>query len=390
MENGRIIIVMHSDLMHYPPMISLIDIMLELKKKIVYIGDYSDAPTINRFKDDGVELVKVFRNRVSNNKISILKNIYKYRRNLRDCLDSLNINDCDLVWYVYCDMAPAVHDLISKYRYLIHYYEFVNQEVNRKFRILFPSFDHKLFAQRAVTTIQCEYNRAQIFRGLNELEYMPFVLPNKPYIKDGSMDESLMPDNVKVQINDISERVKGKKVILYQGVFDSRERKLEEFCEAIQLLPEEFMLIAMGRGDSSYEELKSKYQSDRILFVPFIIPPFHLYVTKLASIGVLSYTPIGNTIGGVINPIYCAPNKIFEYGKYGIPMISNDIPGLKNIFDKYGCGRVVEYPLTASRIKDVILEIVDNYNTMSAGSLSYYESVDLQQIVTEISDRVKN
>ena len=35
MENGRIIIVMHSDLMHYPPMISLIDIMLELKKKIV-------------------------------------------------------------------------------------------------------------------------------------------------------------------------------------------------------------------------------------------------------------------------------------------------------------------------------------------------------------------
>lgn len=51
----------------------------------------------------------------------------------------------------------------------------------------------------------------------------------------------------------------------------------------------------------------------------------------MASIGVMSYSPHQKTHAGVVNALYCAPNKIFEYGKYGKPMIANDVPALKYI-----------------------------------------------------------
>lgn len=76
----------------------------------------------------------------------------------------------------------------------------------------------------------------------------------------------------------------------------------------------------MGRGSDYYDDLRSRYASERVLFVPFIRPPHHLQVTRLASIGVLSYFPDPSSLAAVINPLYCAPNKIFEYARYGVPM----------------------------------------------------------------------
>ena len=60
----------------------------------------------------------------------------------------------------------------------------------------------------------------------------------------------------------------------------------------------------------------------------------------MASIGVLSYFPRSGSIGRTLNPLYCAPNKIFEYSKYGIPMISNDVPALRYSYMEFHCATV--------------------------------------------------
>ncbi len=381
--NRNIYIVMHSDIMKYPPMISLIDLLIEHNEHVIYLGSASDTPTTRRFKQAGVEFVNIEREK-SNSKIGIIKSMFDYRKKISKFFQNRTPSDNDILWYVFCDSAPCIFDIISKYRYLIHYYEFDRVKFNWMFRLLFPRFDHEKFAVNAVTTIHCEYNRAQIFKGIMGLNYVPEIIPNKPYIKEGSMDKSSIPNDVMVILEDIKRRTLDKKVILYQGIFDSRERKLEEFCDAINILPDDYMLIAMGKGDSSFESLQKKYQSSKILFLPFIIPPYHLYVTEMASIGVLSYTPINKTINGVINPLYCAPNKIFEYSRYGKPMISNDIPALRNIFERYNCGSVVEYPLTAQKIAEKLLEIFNDYEKYSRGSIKYYNSVDLPKIIENI------
>lgn len=109
-----------------------------------------------------------------------------------------------------------------------------------------------------------------------------------------------------------------------------------------------------------------------------------MLITKEAYIGVLTYFPRPYSINSVINPIYCAPNKIFEYAKYGIPMISNDIPALHYIFNEYSCGKCINYPMTPQSIASIIGDISQNYNQYSSGSHNYYESVNTLKIIKDI------
>ncbi len=70
-------------------------------------------------------------------------------------------------------------------------------------------------------------------------------------------------------------------------------------------------------------------------YLGFYQPPGHLELIKCADIGILTYV----ADQGSINPVYCAPNKIWEYAKFGIPMLCNDIPGLRYTVEAYRMGR---------------------------------------------------
>lgn len=90
------------------------------------------------------------------------------------------------------------------------------------------------------------------------------------------------------------------------------------------------------------------------------------------------------SVAYTINPIYCAPNKIFEYAKFGIPMISNDIPALKYTYMEYGCGECINYPITAEAIVATINKIFGNYEHYKSGALNYFNSVEPEKIIKEI------
>lgn len=384
MASRRIIIVMHNDLMDYPPMISLIDIMKELGEDIVYIGHYTESPTTQRFEQMGIKLIKLgcIRKESDFYNLRLYRN---YKKNLFTQLENLHLSSSDLVWYIYSYTANAVHEIVAHYRYVIHYFEYTSQKYSWKYRLLYPSYNQTEFAKGAIGIVHCEYNRAQIFRAINGLDKSPFVIPNKPYVKDEALNEKRMPDEIKSLITIVKHKVVGKRVILYQGYFESKERRLEEFCQAINMMPSEYVMIAMGKGpDDSYYQLKKKYESERIIFIPFIIPPYHLLVTQLASIGVMTYSPPMLTYDGVVNSLYCAPNKIFEYSRYGKPMIANNVPGLKYIFDEYHCGEVIEYPITPSLIIEALYKLFSNYDSYAEGAARYYNSIDLVEVVKKI------
>lgn len=80
----------------------------------------------------------------------------------------------------------------------------------------------------------------------------------------------------------------------------------------------------MGRESDYLHELQKEYPNG-FEYLGFIKPPHHLAIQKYCDIGILTY--VSDT--GSINPIFCAPNKIFEYARLGMPMLCNDIPGLK-------------------------------------------------------------
>ncbi len=373
----RVFIIAAHDLMKYPPMQSLLNVLAELNVETHFIGLNTDLDAQNRFESKGVKFVP-FNGIRTSSMIKTYQIRRKYKKNVEQYLLDNNVQSTDLIIYEYADSAYYLHTILRKYRYVVLFYEFVNTKLSWKLQLQYHSYNMRDFLQRAAAVTHCEYNRAQICQWYYGLNKLPYILPNKPYLGDTSNEEKV-PEEINKTVTYLKEKLNDKKIILYQGIFNSHERRLEEFCQAISLLPNEYVLIAMGGGQGYFEDLKKNYESDRILFVPFIKPPFHLLVTRMAYIGVLSYFPLNNTWAGVLNPIYCAPNKVFEYGKYGIPMLSNDIPGLTSIYSLFNCGKAVPSPITPENIATEVLNIERHYNELSEGSLKYYNSVDFKK-----------
>jgi glycosyltransferase involved in cell wall biosynthesis len=126
--------------------------------------------------------------------------------------------------------------------------------------------------------------------------------------------------------------------------------------------------------------LVKRYESDRVLFLPFIKAPHHLYITKLARIGFLTYFPITGNIEQILNVLYCAPNKVFEYAQFGIPMLSNALPALNHIYSEYKCGLSVQ-SFNPKKLAEAIVEIDENYDFYSSSSKSFFESLDVAEII---------
>lgn len=378
----KIVIVLKEDIVYYPPVLSIINVLLDLQYEVIHIGTYSDTEQKEELIKKGVLFFSTVLYQSHANLLVKFFQQLKFRRQVKCYLNQIDLSDNDFVWLMQAETICLLHALVNQYRCILHYFEYVDPKLNWKYRLLDPLFSMSRTINKAEKVVCCEYNRAQITKGVFQLDKMPYVLPNKPYIDESKLQN--VPNDIRVIVNEVKVKTKGKKVILYQGLFLGIERRLEEFCQAVENMPDEYMLLAMGSSTPMYEELKQKYASKRIVFLPFIRPPYHLLITRLASIGILSYFPRPYSISSVLNPLYCAPNKIFEYAKYAIPMISNDIPGLSYIYLEYKCGECVPYPMSALNIERAILKIFGNYEAYSKGAISYYNSVNLQCIIMDI------
>ena len=377
----RIFIIMKNDLVNYPPMLSLLRVMLETDLEVHYIGLYSDPDSKRELETKGIQFSYANLEHTG----SFIRKAYQqycYKKRIESVLSDFHVTKNDIVWYIYSNTAYFLMSLLQRYNYVVHFYEFMNAELSWKYRILYPKYSLKSFVSKAIGVVHCEYNRAKITQGLYSLSRTPYIISNKPYFDEAVLNNP--PQDVLDAVSSVKTKLQDKFVILYQGVFHSSERRLEEFCEAAKMLPDNFVFVAMGSGGKYFEDLKRKYESNKVLFIPFIRPPYHLLITQIASVGVLTYHPTNTSYAGVINPLFCAPNKIFEFGRYSIPMVSNDIPGLRYIFDKYNCGVVIKDPMNPEDIAHAMQYIISHKGEMQKGARAYYDTVDLKNEVLVI------
>lgn len=388
----RIIIIFDHDIIGYPPTLSLINTLLELDKEVVFIGQYSDEEGKESLCRKGVQFIDIefCPNYAINNgiirKLNILYHQRKYKKEIYDIFNQFEFRADDLIWFIFSDKALFVCDFLKEHNYVVQFYEFTDANFGGKYKFLYPSYSPQKLLQGARNVIHCEYNRACIMNGLYGVKGKINVLPNKPVIDESQIES--VPVSIQQQYDDIKTQIAGRKAVLYQGIFTSDERRLEEFCESMTILPDDYVFIAMG-GGQYWEELKLKYTSKKYIFIPFVKPPYHLLFTQLASIGVLNYLPVSKSVADVINPLYCAPNKVYEYTKFGKPIICNDIPALREIVKDYNCGAIAKHPMTPASIADAILAISHNSDSLSAGAKAYYDSVDVKTIVADIIENSK-
>lgn len=148
--------------------------------------------------------------------------------------------------------------------------------------------------------------------------------------------------------------VRQKTIVLYQGLIDS-SRCMEELVQASHLFNDDIVLVLIGHKYNEWmKKTDGRYTSDRMVVIPHI-PYEELFAyTASADLGILFYR------NDCRNNFYCAPNKLHEYMMMGLPVVTCDYPGLKEIVEREETGICVN-PEDPRAIADAVNRIaMDN------------------------------
>jgi glycosyltransferase involved in cell wall biosynthesis len=350
-------------LSNFPRLISIPYALTKLGHEVTIIAP-GELPEI-LLKNEKIKLRRINVKSGASDPLTKIITWITYRFEVFRVVKNLNLND--IFWLSSADSAIPLVGKINKYNFILQINELYDKYPAYRF------FLHKL-SKYATTIVVPEYNRANIFQVWFKLTNTPIILPNKSILPDR---EIVINKDVQNAINKINElKSVGYKILIYQGMIEKR-RNLNNLLEILHELPFKVFLVLMGKNFGMVEKYKNKYEN--ILFVPFINPPSHLQITKLADIGILYYNP------DELNQIFCAPNKTWEYSKYGIPFISNDIPGMRIATKFYKAGISCNFN-RKDELKNSIIEIIKNHSEYSQNAIKMYNDLDYMQIIAKIID----
>ena len=376
----KVFLMYIGDILHCPPAMTVIQTLSDLDIQVVVCTNRFDFEKTSDIFTSRKNVTFKFLGEKYNPNISLLEKIREvpiYRKKIWNIIDN-DYSEEDILWIIDGGNIKYFGKKLLKYKYILHLLELTEDIYYVESKHLLPI--SREYARKAACVVECEYNRAHITKTWWNLNELPVVLPNKPYTKTFISKKSKITNNTGIQ--SIIDNVKDKKVVLYQG-YISKERPLKPFLDAVEELGDPFVFIAMVNGDDPFPD----YKKNNYYHIPFVVPPFHLEVTSNAYIGVLTYTPIKNDYS-ILNTLYCAPNKIWEYSMFDVPVISNDLPALRYQFavDKNGeCFNEFD----KEKIKQVILKIDNNYDEYSNAARKFFDSVDVSEIVQTIVNKAK-
>jgi glycosyltransferase involved in cell wall biosynthesis len=166
--------------------------------------------------------------------------------------------------------------------------------------------------------------------------------------------------------------IKNKKTLLYQGAVNVG-RGIEWIIDAMPYL-DEFVFYVIGDGDI-LETLKDRVNrlnlNDRVVFVgrvPFEQLPAY---TAGADVGINLLKNEG------LNYYYSLPNRIFDYIRAGIPVLSIDFPEIRRIVAHYNVGVLVDRtdPLfLAETIREMAVQKKNEFGFAAANAELIWEN----------------
>ena len=359
----KIVYIVKSKLHFYPPCVSQIRMIKKLGYEIDVLYSSCDETTINILRKENINMIKI--SNIKDDYKGKIKKAYgwlKFRNDLSKYIKRYKHEEI-LYWFGNAESVIPMKFKLKNKKYIVSLLELFDN---------FP-FKRKMLhgiLENAYKVTCCEETRAYIIKFWYSLKELPTVFPNKAYEQ---ITKKRMKPTCEITKKIIDE-IKNDQVIIYQGYIWNTE-ELNEIASALKEFGKKYKLVLMGIDYyNSYEKIKSIYNN--CVFYPYVPAPLHLEITSYAKIGILFYRP------NILNNAYCAPNKIFEYGGFGIPMLGNDIPGLKNTIGNAKAGQFID--LKKDKIIKAIKEIEQNYAEYSKNAREYFDSVDNLEKVKQL------
>jgi len=221
-------------------------------------------------------------------------------------------------------------------------------------------------ARRAMSVVVPESNRADILRCWYRLDHTPFVIPNKPWYHPRKRGLAVSGGEVRAALDSLH----GRKIVLYQGDLGPL-RDIRQIAKAVNKLGDQWAFVTMGRDQDGFvPEIRA--QAPNAIHIPHLTAPTHLEFTSHAHIGVAVYG------FDMLNAVFCAPNKIWEYSGFGIPVLCQDLAGLRSTVGAAQAGLCVD-TTDPAKVERAIEAIDDRYPVLSANAARFFESVDTEQ-----------
>lgn len=349
----KIVIINKEILQNRPPVLSTLLTLSDLGHDVSIV-----SVDINEYwkKELDKRVIKyyVVPDKMRRDKFGKILEYLNFKKKAFEYLDQVVKDKQDtLVWLIGGNTIYCLGDTIKNYRYVLQIQELHENDNNYK-----RTFS-KIINSAELVLVN-EYNRAVLYQCWYDMKKRPVVIPNKPYFidTDTTYDLSVYVDTT------VLEKIRKSKVILFQGQIVSY-RDLSPYIRAAKELGG-YQIVLLGNEYGMVE--KYKQIDDTLIYIKRIPAPQYLGITALSHICLITYDPRS------LNNSYCAPNKIYEYGAFGKPMIGNDIPGLKVIEDFHAGCLVDEDRLDT--IKTALKRIEDDYHSYSIGAKQLYDGVD--------------
>lgn len=350
----------------YPPCLAEVLYLNDLGVELtVYHG--SNSEHINHlFEQRGISHITLKSDNFKKGKFATIAKFLEYTKEMKQILK--NIPREEILWFGNCESAMTLSTLLKGRRFIFTVLELYDHDKLTEYML------KKVIGKAALVTC-CEKHRAAIMKSRYNLKKTPYVMPNKPYCfgeKEISYENAGGENRVLSEV----EKIKEKFIVLYQGMIGA-DRPLANIAKALKLLDnKDIVFLIMGKGDECLvEELKAYYEN--IVYLGFVPNPQHLEVTKYANIGIANYD------FSCLNNVFCAPNKIYEYACFSVPMITSENVGLTETVGKCGAAECVDFTDIVA-IKDGIERIVNDFDIYKSNALKFYQSTDNKETMESI------
>ena len=274
-----------------------------------------------------------------------------------------------LLWIGSADTAFALGPSIWRRRHILQVHELYDGFL--RYRLMLPAY-----LRHATAVVVPEPSRAAILRCWYRLRTTPYVLPNKPLVSERARNLPVRDPRAASALRAIPA---GSRIVLYQGPMDLEERNLLPVARALHQMGPPWKLVAMGRDADSVRIFQRACPT--MVHIPHVPAPAHLDITSHAFAGVVTYSYRS------LNNVFCAPNKIWEFAAFGVPLLCNSLPGLATHLRQYRAGVSVNCD-DCAEVKAGLNALAADYAAFAAGSRALFDSIDLQEIVVTMIRQV--